>query len=236
MLRHLLVSLVALGSLACGGAPAAEPATPVDESSSDATPAARKRGGPSVSSELGEIDQADAERAFAAAQPALSGCHRQGLGKLEVLAGDIQFLVRVGEDGTARYVLVEDSTLGDRATEKCMSGVLANSRWPVPSGGEAEARKSFSFTPGDAREPNEWASSKVEAAVGEKRGALESCGSGFHITGYVDPNGKDGKFTALGVSSRSVEANTRLDCVVDALRGAKLPSPGSYTAKVSFDF
>lgn len=235
----LLASVASL--LGCGGSapPAANPGDEAAESASAGSAQnAPRRGGPSVQSELGEIDQKDAERAFSSADAAISSCHQKGVARIEYLAGDIGFLVRVGADGRARYVVVESSSLGDRATERCMVEALNSTKWPVPSGGEAEARKQISFTAGDAREPAQWQPEKAASALSDKSAAVEACKKGataqYQITAYVQPAGKDGKIQALGVASSSPEAFAAADCVVAALKSAKMPSPGSYAAKVSF--
>ena len=240
-MKHLLSCGIAFVA-ACGGSPTpADPSEHMAELSESAgTHAGRKGGGPSVQSELGEIDQKEAERAFANAEAAIAGCHKKGVARIEYLSGDVAFLVRVSAEGKARYVVLESSTLGDRATEKCMTDALAKASWPTPVGGEAEARKSIGFTPGDAREPVTWSPEKVAAVLQDKSDALTACKQGssaqFHVTAYVEPSGKDGKIQSLGVASSSPEAFASADCVVNALKSAKLPSPGSYAAKVSFDF
>lgn len=237
----LLASLAALTACASSAPPVA---SGPDEAATSADPTAAQKpsgkGGPSVQNELGEIDQKDAERAFASAEGAISGCHKKGIARVEYLAGDIGFLVRVGADGKARYVVVEASSLGDRATERCMVDALTSTKWPVPQGGEAEIRKLLSFTPGDAREPAQWQPGKAAGVITDKGDAVNACKKGssaqFHVTAYVQPAGKDGKIQSLGVAASSPEAFAAADCVVDALKSAKMPSPGSYAAKVTFDF
>lgn len=44
----------------------------------------------------------------------------------------------------------------------------------------------------------------------------------------------EGHFRAIGAASTSKDAAEKIDCVLDAVRGLALPSPGSSTAKVSF--
>jgi len=48
------------------------------------------------------------------------------------------------------------------------------------------------------------------------------------------PGAGSGRFQALGVGTSTKQAAERADCIVDALVGLGLPSPGSYPAKVSF--
>lgn len=242
-LRSVVIfGLLGAAASACGGGkPAADPAqSAADAEGVEAGSSGPRKSGPSVSNELGEIDQKDAERAFASAEGAIAACHKKGLARIEYLAGDIGFLVRLGEDGKVRYVVVESSSLGDRATERCMVDALVAAKWPTPTGGEAEARKMLSFTPGDAREPSQWQAERVAAVVKDRSDAVDACKKGgsaqYHVTAYVEPAGKEGKVQALGVAASSPEAFAAADCVVDALKSAKMPSPGSYAAKVTFEF
>ena len=43
-----------------------------------------------------------------------------------------------------------------------------------------------------------------------------------------------GKFRALGATSPNKDGADKIDCIVDALKPLRLPTPGSYAAKVSF--
>ena len=149
MLR--LVPLLVFPALAalvgCGAKVTDRPAVaPAGEPSSEAVVQRPSGKGPQVQNELGEIDQQDAERAFASADARIAACHEKGIAKLEYLAGDVAFLVRIDAAGKAKYVVLESSTLGDRAVERCMVDALVATKWPVPKGGEAETRKSLSLS------------------------------------------------------------------------------------------
>jgi hypothetical protein len=43
-----------------------------------------------------------------------------------------------------------------------------------------------------------------------------------------------GKFKALGIVPPNKDGADKVDCIVDALKPLRLPTPGSYAAKVSF--
>jgi hypothetical protein len=152
------------------------------------------------------------------------------------LGGDVKLFLRIGEDGRVKYGFLEDSSLGDADTERCIMQVLTEAQWPKPDGGEAEVRNGFGFDPaGDARSPIDWSSDKLAPALG-KNDALQKCTSGvdakFKVTVYVTPGGK---IQAAGVSTSSKEGVEKLDCIVDAIKGMKgVPSPGSWAAKTSF--
>jgi hypothetical protein len=153
------------------------------------------------------------------------------------LAGEIRLSVRVTIEGTVRWAYVKDSTLGDRETETCMLAVLKGTTWPKPvGGGEGLAENTFTFEPNpEERPPVAWAPEQLGKASGEVMSSLSSCrqsaGTGaLKATLYVDP---DGKLVSAGVSGSDERAEAAAQCVVDALREVKFPSPGSYDAKVS---
>jgi hypothetical protein len=204
-------------------------------------PAPRRRSGMSMQTELGEIDQRATEQTFAKLQPQIVKCHRDGLKRIDYLAGDVAFFMRVGQDGRVRYAYLEQSTLGDRETERCLLDTLTQAQWPEPEGGEAEVRKTMGFDPpGDVRLPADWSADRIAALLGGKEGeTLAQCREGasgvFRVTAYVAPAGKkDGKVLAAGVAPPSKEGAEKADCIVDAVKAMKMPSPGSYAAKVSF--
>ena len=53
---------------------------------------------------------------------------------------------------------------------------------------------------------------------------------------YVEPDksGKGGSVLAAGAASPTKEGDTDVDCLLGVLSKLKLPTPGSYAAKVSF--
>ena len=266
-MRTFILALV-VGSIACGGS------TPPPKAPDEAPPptaAARPQptaGGPSVSQELGSIDERAVQLTFDRLQTKIEVCHKQGRDRIEYLAGDVKVFLRIGADGHARYAYFEDSTVGDRETEKCLLDTFAATSWPKPEGGEAEVRNGFGWSGGGERAPAKWPAEKVTNALGpDGRRAVDQCKEGvagdFRVTAYVEPGdveepapepvktakpGKPGKpaaapvvakepggrFKAIGVAVPSKEAGPKADCIVDALRGLALPSPGSYAAKVTF--
>jgi hypothetical protein len=222
---------------ACGGAAPNEAASPVAEDVKPQTRAAKNA--PSVSQELGEIDSKEADQVFARLEAKFQACQKTGMKRVGPLAGDVKFFVRIGHDGHAKYVVLEDSTMGDVDTERCMVDAVNNAQWPLPRGGqEAEARKPYGFNAGDEREPALWGPDKVQAAVAKQDAALKKCTAGvtgsFKITVYVEPEKKDGKVLAVGVAPPNKEAASKVDCIVDVVKAMKLPSPGGYLAKATF--
>lgn len=234
--RFAFVAMAVL--VGCGGASEVPPpAVPQTETSAPA-PARVKREAPQVSQELGEIDPKEVEATFAKWNASVHACHAQGIKRLDYLAGDLRVFVRVGQDGRAKFAYFEEASIGDRDTEKCILQVLQRASWPKPKGGEAEVRKAFSFAPGDAREPTNWAPAKVEPSLTKAEEAIKKCrgtaGGAFSVTAYVEPDGKGGKVVAAGVASPHASGEEQADCIVNAVKSMPMPSPGSYAAKVSF--
>jgi hypothetical protein len=193
----------------------------------------------SVSSELGQIDPAEIESAFKTLQPGFMGCYQDRQKRVEFLGGDVKFFLRVGQDGKAKWAYLSDATLGDRATERCMLDLAIGAHWPTPEGGEAEVQKSIGFDPpGNVRAPADWSADRVASAIGMRAADVAKCKAGasgtFHVTAYVEPQGKAGKVTAAGVAPPNQDGESKADCIVDVVRKMKMPSPGSYAAKVSF--
>lgn len=230
----VFVLLLAVG---CGGAPAPEVNNP-PPAPSEARPEApvKRTPGPSVSQELGEIDPRAVESTFTRLRSSLASCHHAGINRVEYLSGEVKFFLRIGADGKAKWGNIEHSTLRDRETEKCMLNTMISAAWPTPKGGEAEVRKDLVFDLGDARAPYNWHAERAALAIPKIREAAQKCGksSGFDITAYVAPEGSSGKTEAAGISGGGKEGEAAADCIVDAVKSAKWPSPGSYTAKITF--
>lgn len=235
---RVLSSVVALSSAVfasgCGGEPPPKEPEPVHMPTPNRAPKPRLQ----LSQELGEIDPKKADQAFDSVKPKLVGCQQKHLKRLDFLAGDAKFFVRIDATGKVRWIYLEESTIGDRETEKCVLDVLTHAPWPAPEGGEAEVRKGFGFDLVDAREPTTWGPDKAAPALSQVADEVKRCRGGkdmpFKVTAYVEPDGKRGKVTAVGVSVTSKEAEAKADCVAEAVKGMKLPSPGSYAAKLTF--
>ena len=265
MKRSVLALLVTVAAMGCGGAPPPPPETPKQEDDTAKRPSGPT---PQVEQELGSIDQRAVERKFGALQNEFEKCHTQGRDRVEYLSGDVKIFMRVGKDGKVRYSYFEESTLGDRETEKCILDVLGRASWPQPQGGEAEVRNGFGWGPGGERAPTPWGPEKVIGALDEAKDVkrdVQKCKAGvkgdFIVTAYVENDdsapadekpaakpasggnkkhgkkaGKEhgGKFKSLGIVPPNKDGADKVDCIIDALKPLKLPTPGSYAAKVSF--
>jgi hypothetical protein len=217
---------------ACGGAEPAPVYTPPPRPEPQkAVPVVAR-----TSSELGTIDPAAVKRAFGALDDKFIDCQKRALDRVEVLAGNVKFFLRVGADGSAKWVYLEESEVGDRDTEKCLVDVVMSARWPKPDAGDAEARYSMELPLQATRPPNSWSPDKVAGALGKSGEMLDKCKTGasakFHATVYV---GTGGRVMAAGVAMSNKDGEETADCLAKALVKMKgLPSPGSWPAKVSF--
>lgn len=232
----VLAGICAAIATACGG-------EKVEAKAPEAPPAeaAAEHHGPKMqmSSELGEIDPKETQKTFDKLQTKFQGCYKSGLKRVEYLSGDVKFFFRLKQDASIKFAYLEESNLGDRETERCMLDAIGSASWPTPKGGEAEIRNGIGFdAPADVRAPADWNADKIAAVLGKSDAAFKKCTEGvtgtFKVTAYVEPDGKNGKVQAVGVAPPNKDGEAKVDCVIGAVKGLKLPSPGSYAAKVSF--
>jgi hypothetical protein len=197
-LRALLSASVVFALAAvvgCGSSPPPKVEEPVKEDRREAS-------GPKLqmSQELGSIDPRKVEQTFASlVSGTLESCHKQGRDRVEYLTGDVKVFLRIDGNGRVKYGFFEDSTLGDRETEKCIMGIFNGTSWPKPEGGEAEVRSGFGWGPGGEREPTAWSSDKVTTALVDAKDVkkdVDKCKRGvsgdFRVTAYVEASEGDG--------------------------------------------
>jgi hypothetical protein len=192
-----------------------------------------------MSAELGQIDEGATVKTFDRVRPALMSCYTAGLERLEYLSGDVKFFMRVKADGHVHWVFMQETTLGDRVTEKCMLDVLTSTQWPLPEGGEAEVHQGLGFDPPQGvRPPTSWGTDRVAAALGKRAKDFATCKAGvsgsFQVTAYVEHKGAGGHVLAAGSTAPNTASADKVDCLLGVVNDLKLPSPGSYPAKVGF--
>jgi len=218
----------------CGGPPPEVPAAvaPPPPKSVVRGPALK------ASQELGSIDEAATKRVFQKLGGQFQSCQTDAVGRIEYLSGDVKFFLRIGENGRAKYGYLERSTLGDRRAEECLVDAAMSAAWPAPEGGEAEVRyDGLGFDPASsARMPTEWPSDKIAAVIGRHTDAFSRClsaaaGAKFTVTAYIAPGGK---VQSVGVATSSKEGAAQIGCGVSVVQSMKMPSPGTWAAKVAF--
>lgn len=192
-----------------------------------------------VEQELGSLDERAVDAAFERVMPALQACYRQGLSRVRYLAGDVQFFLRIGRDGSARRVHLRESSLGERETERCLVEAVAAASWPRPVGGEGEVHKRLGFDqPPGGRRAVEWPAERIYTALKVLDAPAKRCkqpGDGVYtVTAYVVTKGRHGRVLAAGIAAPSPDADERAECLLRLVDGAHLPSPGRLAAKVTF--
>jgi hypothetical protein len=232
-LAHVACSLLVIAACqACGGSePPPKPPEPTTESH-DSAPSPV-----SMSAEIGGLSVEKVDKTFQSALSDFQRCLDDGAKRVEFLGGSVSFFIKIDEHGKIDHAHLEKSTIGDRDTEKCLLDSLRHRHWPKPVGGlHGLARKSFDFDPpNDVRAPTSWDGDRVSDAVGKLSRKLSACKNGdsgaFEATVYV---ATDGSVLAAGVTPPDEAGESDVDCLVSALKGASLPSPGSWPAKVTF--
>lgn len=225
-----LVILLLAG--ACGGKQI-EPKKPGyeidDEKESDS--------GMTMMQEFGGMNEEKVQKTIERIFPELSSCLMDGYQRVEFLGGEVAFLVKVNMKGEAEAAHAERSTLGDFQAEQCMLDKIRVTKWPKPVGGKIGlARTSIAFDPpSDVRAPVAWEESDIQTFLASSRDELRSCGRGgpFKITVYV---GTRGNVLSAGVAHADDHADSTAACLVGAVQNLNFPSPGSWPAKVSFDY
>jgi hypothetical protein len=120
-----------------------------------------------------------------------------------------------------------------------MITALKKKTWPKPVGGKSGlARKSFDFDPpNDVRPPSDLSQEFIDKALSKRdlRNKIDECKNGdsgsFAATMYLDA---EGRVLAVGVAPPDEKGENDVDCLVDALKQAEFPSPGSWAGKVQF--
>lgn len=226
-----LLTLTSSLSIACGdGAPPAKTADDQPELTDT------HRAGPTVSSEIGGMNEEQVNSAFEASVSGLQRCLSAGAQRIEFLGGSVSFFIKIDSTGRVDRAYLEKSTLGDRETEKCMLDALRAKSWPKPVGGEhGLARKSFDFDPpNDVRAPADYDHGHLDKGLGKIAGKLAGCKSAkgpYEATIYV---ATDGSVLGAGVTPPSEDGEDSVDCLVSTLKSASFPSPGSWPAKITF--
>jgi hypothetical protein len=171
---------------------------------------------------------------FDGMKEALTACNERGN---KFAAGMITYAIRVNHQGAVKYAFAKDSELGDREIERCMLNLIRKATFPTPEGGDdGVIEKPITFPDREERPPEDWTSDKVLPAVGKLKAKLQKCRAGhagtFHATLIVE---RSGKVMSAGVAAPDDKGEEAIDCMADLLKTLKLPSPGSWPARVSVE-
>ena len=156
-----------------------------------------------ATSEIGGMNEDAVEETFSASLSGLERCLSRGAERVEFLGGSVSFFLKINTSGKVADAYLEHSTLGDRATEKCMLNSLRSKKWPKPVGGDhGLARKSFDFDPpNDVREPTFWTDEDAKPGLAKIGDEVSKCKNGhsgaFEATLYV---GTEGEVLSVGIA------------------------------------
>jgi hypothetical protein len=236
--RHARLALLLVTQLGCSSSP------PLREES---RPTSTEKSAPvrpldtlAVAGIRGTLSQEEIKRALEPKLPKFLRCAELRLGELEVLSGRITFGFHLAANGSVTSVQANKSTLGDRATERCMVEVAQATRFPEPHGGEADFTWPLELPlDPDVRAPVELPTDLAQPVSSTRRqgaspGELlqSACGGGAYVvTAYIDPSGH---VLAAGAATPDPATGPELDCITSGVRDWSFPSPGSYLGKLSF--
>lgn len=238
MLRFVTVLSALLALPACGGPEEAGDASGGRDSASSGSESTEPPDdGMQIEGTLGTISQRAIEDGIQRNLPRISRCFSDRYDEVDVLGGHMEMAFRVRTDGNVRWVYLRRSTVGDRATERCILNVLSRIQFERPRGGEAEFTTPLDLDPpADVRPPVEWTAARVAELVSTQGAELAAqcatAGQPFQVTAYVAPGGQ---VLAAGATVDTPDVVDPLDCVTEGVRSWVMPDPGSYPAKVTFD-
>jgi hypothetical protein len=172
----------------------------------------------------GVLDAAALAPVFSARRLDLYGCYEAGKAKNRYLKGDVKIRFEITAAGAARELVVESSTMGDDAVERCLVDILSKLAYPKPKGGSVLAEYPLSIQP-SALVPNVGEPMLEERAgyLARAKEALKACKGlppGYAMAAWIDP---DGKAKSAGFSSEEAVPDEARVCAVDALVKAKYP-------------
>jgi hypothetical protein len=241
MRRHAPFFLLLVGACASRQAqpttPAAPLPSPAPEIRAVAPPPPRCGGtqGMSIEGQMGALDPNRVRRVMSHGEASMTACYTRRLDALPCLAGHIGLRIRVGEDGAVRWAIPTASTLGDRATERCIVEAASALRFEPPCGGEAEVTYALDLDGGADRRPaTDVPAQRIETALRTRRTALATCRHGdrtpLRVTLYVAP---DGTIAAAGAPLATHESAALTDCVLREVQALRVPTPGSWYARTT---
>lgn len=183
----------------------------------------------------GSLPLQEVRRTLEPRSPVFAECFMARARRLSQLSGGVRLFIRVATDGSVERAFPEDSTLGDRETERCLTDVARQTRFPRPRGGAAEVRWPLHIDPA-GRHPETWDEGRV-ARIVERRGAdaVAQClpagqHGAFQVTAYVRGSGR---VLAAGVAVTDEALVDAIDCVHHEVGRWRMPTTRR-TAKVTF--
>jgi hypothetical protein len=222
----------------CGGSTEPEPGRADTSTGSERPRRGAEEDDMQVEGLMGVIPSHIVEERLMRRQGRFVSCWTRNTAEVEFLAGRLELYFHVDREGRVAWVYPRSSSIGHRATERCMLDVARETSFPKPRGGpQAEFAWSLELPPPeDVRPPVTWESSRVKEVIDAQRDALAGCAPPaelglYTLTAYVAPGGQ---VSAAGVSATTLAPEETMDCLIQQVHAWALPDPGSYHAKVSF--
>ncbi len=226
------LTLALVLAIGCGGDEEAETAATDEGTTGEEAPVAERDDGVAIEGLMGTIDADEVRMTIEPKLGRFMRCFSTRYEDIEILGGHIHMSFRVDVEGNVLWVYPNESSIGDRETERCLLETAKAIRFPRPHGGEAEFGYPLDLDPPeDVRPPVAWAESSIEDVLEANRESVAECGTGFTVTVYVGPGGE---VMAAGAAADELDQAENLDCVTDDVSQWEMPDPGSYPAKVSF--
>lgn len=240
-MNRLLILCALLLPAGCASAPAPVSRTTLAQSHSRTEPAApREEHEPPavmmISGLHGSLSTVEAQGALAPRMEAFAACFHEHGGRIRGLGGEVRLHIHVAADGSVRAAYPEDSTVGHRDVERCLSDVAVETRFPRPRGG-GEATLSWPIMmdpPQGVRHPSTWDPSRVAGVVERRAGeVLAQCRPEGHANIQVTAYVRDGRVISAGAATDDESGRESLDCIVARVRTWQMP-PARRMAKVTF--
>lgn len=195
----------------------------------------RRRRGDTDRRPAGTIPVENVRRVVRDGNAGLQACFTRRLEALPCLSGRVELKLRVGADGAVRWAAPTSSTMGDREVERCMiDHALAALQRALRRRGRglnvhrAGRRPRRAPRDGLARGA---ARPDPAAAARAARGLPRASRAAVAVTLYV---AQDGGVAAAGASADE-EGLAVSECVLREVRAWRLPSPGSWYARATFN-
>lgn len=217
---------------ACGAKPVEAPRS--EESSGHEREPETGQDSLNVQGLRGTLSQDEVQDVLEPRMPKFGRCVQKRSDAVEWLSGHVSLEFHVKTDGSVASVYPRESSMGDRATERCIEEVARGTRFPPPHGGEADFAWSLDVPLDDSiREPVALGAADVGEVLMASLPLVEStCGAGnYTVTAYLDT---EGKVVAAGASAGDEASAAKLDCVSETVQSFVFASPGSYAAKITF--
>lgn len=186
----------------------------------------------------GTLNGSDVNLTMDGRQAEFGRCIANSRRSLRWVSGSIQFSFKVDAEGRISDMRCVDSTIGHRVLEQCISGVVAETQFRKPSGGEtARFDWQMSVEPASGRPAEELDAARLKPLLQRRTHELvrecelDRAHERFRITAYVD---KRGRVLSAGAVASPAGAEDKLDCVLHEIRSWRLPHY-AHPGKLSFE-